>query len=267
VGLAGDTAAPPAEAAPPNECTNRVVCDDFESTPVGGPPSATLWPPMKPGDCSSNVAMITVDDSQAHSGKHSVKVVGGPAYCDHAFFVNTSAFPAVGQDVYARFFVRFAGASSAMAPNAFAIGQMAHETFMRMADSTANGQHLRLGGWNEILAWNRESDGVTLPTDVATGSPNVQMESVVPMTDTWSCVEFHLSEPMGTIDTWVDGNEVRDLVEDGMQGSQATQTWQNPMWKPMFTDFELGWESYDSETATLWFDDVIIDKQRIGCSL
>jgi len=162
---------------------------------------------------------------------------------------------------------RFAGASSAMAPNAFGIGQMAHETFLRMADSTANGQHVRLGGWNEILAWNRESDGVTLPTDVATGSPSVQMESVVPMTDAWSCVEFHLSETAGTIDTWVDGNEVPDLVEDGMQGSQATQTWQNPMWKPMFTDFGLGWESYDNETATLWFDDVIIDKQRIGCAL
>jgi hypothetical protein len=266
-GPAGDTAAPPVEAAPSNECTNRVVCDDFESTPVGGPPSPMLWPPMKPGDCSSNVGIITVDDSQAHSGTHSVKVVGGPAYCDHVFFVNTSAFPAVGQDVYARYFVRFAGASGAMAPNAFAIGQMAHETFMRMADSTANGQHLRLGGWNEILAWNRESDGATLPLDVATGSPSVQMESVVPMTDTWTCVELHVSESKGTIDTWVDGNEVTDLVEDGTQGSQATQTWQNPMWRPMFTDFELGWESYDNETATLWFDDVIIDKQRIGCSL
>ena len=265
--LANDAVAPPVEAAPPGQCANRVVCDDFEATAVGGPPSPTLWPSAKPGDCSSGVSTVTIDDAQAHSGMHSVKVVGGPAYCDHAFFVNTSAFPAVGQDVFVRFFVRFAGASGAMAPNAFAIGQMAHETFMRMADSTANGQHLRLGGWNEILAWNRESDGATLPLDVATGSPSVQMESVVPMTDTWTCVELHVSESKGTIDTWVDGNEVTDLVEDGTQGSQATQTWQNPMWRPMFTDFELGWESYDNETATLWFDDVIIDKQRIGCSL
>lgn len=266
---AGDVMAPPVEAGPPGQCANRVVCDDFEGAAAGGPPSPMLWPPMKPGDCSSTVATITVDDSQAHSGKHSVKVVGGPAYCDHAFIVNTSAFPAVGNDVYARFFVRFGGASSATAPNAFAIGQMAHETFMRMADGAASGQHLRLGGWNEILAWNRESDGVTLPTDVATGSPNVQMESVVPTSNAWTCVELHLNESAGTIDTWVDGNEVKDLTlaaagDGGGQSMQSTQKWQP--WTPKFTDFELGWESYDSETATLWFDDVIIDKQRIGCS-
>jgi hypothetical protein len=261
-----DATAPLLEAAaPPSACGGYLVCDDFESAPAGGPPSPMLWPHTTPSDCDNNSGSITIDDTEAHSGRHSVKVVGGAAYCDHVFFVNTSAFPVMGMgtELYARFYVRFAGTAAAVAPNAFAAG---HATFMRMTDSQANGKHLRLGGWNEIFAWNRESDGVTLPLDVASGSASVPTGSVAPAAKAWMCVEVHLNQNAGTIDTWVNGNEVPDLVEDGSMNSPATAFWQNPSWKPTFTDFQLGWESYDSETGTLWFDDVVIDRRRVGCA-
>ena len=36
-------------------------------------------------------------------------------------------------------------------------------------------------------------------------------------------------------------------------------------WKPQLADLRLGWESYSGQTMTLWFDDVALAAQRIGC--
>ena len=36
-------------------------------------------------------------------------------------------------------------------------------------------------------------------------------------------------------------------------------------WRPQLTDLKLGWENYSSGDDTLWFDDVVLSKSRIGC--
>jgi hypothetical protein len=40
------------------------------------------------------------------------------------------------------------------------------------------------------------------------------------------------------------------------------------MWRPQLTGFGLGWETYfnkASDAMTVWFDDVALAPQRIGC--
>ena len=118
VAAAADAAAPPPDAMALPEaatagavpCSSLPLCDGFESVPAGGPPNAALWSISQP-DCSG-AGTLTVDATQAHSGKQSVKVNGGGGYCDHIFISNASAIAALGPQVYTRVFVRLARRSA-----------------------------------------------------------------------------------------------------------------------------------------------------------
>ena len=241
---------PDASSAGPPPCSALPLCDGFESAAPGGPPSAALWSIAQP-DCTGS-GTLAVDDSQAHSGQHSVKVNGGGGYCDHIFIANASVIAALGPEVYTRVFVRLGAALGA-----------GHVTFLAMKDSADMGGDVRMGGQDMILMYNRQSDDATLPVLSPTGTG----ESVALAADTWTCVESHFDETAGTIDTWVDGKEIAGLVENGTPTPDVSTQWLSQAWKPMLTDFRIGWESYSGQTMTLWFDDVALAAQRIGCSL
>jgi hypothetical protein len=231
-----------------------VLSDDFESAAVGGPPSPALWTVVSPS-CSGS-GTLAIDDSQAHSGRHSVRVEGGGGYCDHVFFSNSVAIAGLGSDggqVYARFFVRLTSA----------LGQ-GHTTFLAMADDSdddGGAGDLRMGGQDAILMYNRQSDDATLPTL----SPAGVSDSVAIAAATWTCVELHVDETAGTIDTWVNGAEVPGLVEDGTPVADISTQWLTKTWRPSLVSFGPGWESYAGQAMTLWFDDVALAPFRIGC--
>ena len=118
-----------------------------------------------------------------------------------------------------------------------------------------------MGGQDAVLVYNRQSDDATLPVLSPTGVG----ESVALAEQRWTCVEFHVDETAGTIDTWVDGNEVAGLVEDGTPVPDVSAHWLSRAggWKPQLADLRLGWESYSGQSMTLWFDDVALSGQRI----
>jgi hypothetical protein len=252
-----DAAAPPVEAttspeaapAGPLPCSALPLCDGFESAAVGGPPNPQLWTISQP-DCTGS-GTLAVDGSQAHSGKQSVKVDGGGGYCDHIFIANASVIATLGPQVYTRLFIRVGVPLGA-----------GHVSFLAMKDSADMGGDVRMGGEDMVLMYNRESDDATLPVMSPTGTG----ESVALAANTWTCIESHFDETAGTIDTWVDGKEVAGLVENGTPTPDVSTQWLSQAgWKPTLADFRIGWESYSGQTMTLWFDDVALASQRIGC--
>jgi hypothetical protein len=244
-------ALPEAATAGAVPCSSLPLCDGFESVPAGGPPNAALWSISQP-DCSG-AGTLTVDATQAHSGKQSVKVNGGGGYCDHIFISNASAIAALGPQVYTRVFVRLGAPLGA-----------GHVTFAAMKDGADKGGDVRMGGQDMVLMYNRQSDDATLPVMSPTGTG----ESVALAADTWTCIESHFDETVGTIDTWVDGKEIAGLVENGTPVADVSTQWLSVAgWKPLLSDFRLGWESYSGQTMTLWFDDVALAAHRIGCDL
>jgi len=180
-----------------------------------------------------------------------LRVNGKGGYCDHVFVVNTAAVATLGNAFYGRFYIRPESAQGD-----------GHTTFMTLHDSVEN-KDLRMGGQSKILMWNRESDDATLPSLSPTG---ISMSVALPPND-WRCVEFQVDGSAGLIRTWVNGTEVSGLVADGKPTADVEQGLSNqkPGWKPMFTDFKLGWESYSGQTMTLWIDDVALASARIGC--
>jgi hypothetical protein len=233
------------------KCGDLPLCDDFEDAAPGGPPKAELWAVVSP-NCSG-AGSLAVDEAQSHGGKRSVKVTGGGGYCDHVFIANTAVLPSLGDIAYGRFFVRFNEA----------LGD-GHTTFLTMKDAADGNKDLRMGGQAKILMWNRESDDATLPAL----SPAGIAKSLQPAAQAWLCIEFMVDAKNGFLQTWVDGTEVEGLHIDGTPTPDVDQQWLNakPGWKPSPVDLKLGWESYAGQAITLWFDDVALASERVGCN-
>jgi Cellulose binding domain len=228
-------------------CNATVFCDGFENQ-TGTVPSGR-WSVSTP-DCSGT-GTVSVDSAVVHTGSKSVRVNGGASYCNHVFIDDTADMPAAGQDVFVRFWVRH----DTPLPTG-------HVTFLAMTDAADGGTSLRLGGQNGALMWNRQSDDATLPDQ----SPAGVAQSVTLPVNTWQCIEFEVNYANGDINTWVNGTSVPGLTEDGVATPNVDNQWlANHSWRPRLTDLRLGWESYASETDTLWFDDVALSSTRIGC--
>ena len=236
----------PAYATPaPSSCA--AFCDGFEDQ-TGSTPSGA-WQASYP-DCQATGA-VAVDHTVAHTGTTSIRVDGGPYYCDHAFALNTTAVAAAGPVAYVRFYVRHTQALPA-----------GHVAVATLTDAADGGRHLRLGGQNQALQWNRESDDATLPEQ----SPVGVSESVPLPVDRWACLEFEIDGPDGVMSTWLDGTEVVGLHLDGIPTPDVDRQWlSRANWHPDPSDLRLGWESYGGARDTLWFDDVAVGSSRVGC--
>lgn len=230
------------------DCKNLPICDDFEAATAGAEPGGK-WKIIIPNGTTSP-STVAIDGTLAHSGTKSVKVTGKGGYSNHIFFGNQDLVAGIGKVVFGRFFLRLS--------NPFADG---HTTFMAMKDTGDGGKDLRMGGQAQILMWNREQGDPTLPSL----SPVGISKSIKPPTNQWLCVEFMIDGNQSASQTWVDGTEIEGLHVDGTPTPDIDQQWLNSAWKPSLTDWKLGWESYAGGDMTLWFDDVALGPQRIGC--
>jgi hypothetical protein len=211
------------------------------------PPDPTKWTSTVLSDCASNAAKPLVDASQHHSGAQSLKVAGTAAYCDYAMVGNSTAFKALGNVVYGRYYVRFETALPA-----------GHTAFMIFPDTGI--KSLRMGGQNAALQWNRQSDDATLPSQ----SPAGIALSKVPPVATWMCLEFMVDQAKGLISTWVDGTLIPGLVADATPTADVDMAW-GSAYKPMLTGVNIGWQNYGAGAMNLWFDDFALSSSRINC--
>jgi Cellulose binding domain len=243
------TTTPIATSTPGTSCTRAIFCDGFENQ-TGSTPSGN-WQVSYPSCQGTGTA--TVDHTVAHSGTTSIRVNGHAGYCNHVFFGLQNPFTSVGSDIYVRFFVRHTTALPT-----------GHVTFSAMRDANDGGNDLRMGGQNGALQWNRQSDDATLPAQSPVG---VALSVPLP-TNQWECVQFEVNQSQGSMRTWLNGTEVAGLHLDNVPTPDVDAQWlQNrPNWRPSLTDLRLGWESYSNGDDTLWFDDVAIGSQQIGCA-
>ena len=233
----------------PVDCSTLPLCDDFEGAAVDGPPDETKWAVVQP-DCGGGPATVTIDDTVAHSGSKSVRVDGGIDYCDHEFFADQTVIGSLGDEVYGRYYIRFA---EPLGDN--------HSTFLSMKDEHANGNNLRMGGQGNVFMYNREGDDAVLPSSFS--------QSIEPAALTWYCIEFRIDGPQGEIETWIDGVDTPGLRVDATPTDGIDDYWHSASdgadWHPSLKDYRLGWESYGNQAMTVWFDDVALSTSRIGC--
>ncbi|KFY00774.1 hypothetical protein V490_01221 [Pseudogymnoascus sp. VKM F-3557] len=212
------------------------VSEDFE-----GGWDETAWPIYAP-DCNQG-GTVALDSTTAHSGTNSMKVTSPGGFCGHIFFGTTSVPTG---DVFVKVWLKATTALTA-----------SHVSFITMPDSSqGEGKHLRIGGQNEILMYNRESDDATLP-DL---SPDGTASSKALAAGTWECFEYHLGAD-GSIETWLNSEAIAGLTTADNPYSNGWGTSSVPKISGVY----FGWESYGGDVNTFWYDDIAISSTRVGC--
>lgn len=121
-------------------------------------------------------------------------------------------------------------------------------------------KHLRIGGQNRILMWNREQDDATLPEL----SPQGVASSAQLPANQWVCFEYKVGAD-GSIETWLNDAPISGLTYGpGVSNPYANQ-WQRSSIRPRPSAVYFGWESYGGDSNTFWYDDIVISSSRIGC--
>lgn len=231
---------------PPAGCVPTEICDGFEGQ-TGATPSGN-WAVSYP-DCSGAGA-AAIDHTTAHSGTTSLRIDGAAGYCNHVFVRDTQILGTATDTWDVRYWVKH---TTALPPS--------HVTAVALQDANDGNKDLRFGGQNGAMQFNRASDDATLPEQSPAG---VALSAPLPI-GTWNCVEFRVSGADGTIQTWLNGAAVAGLTEDGVPTHDIDSQWLNRTWRPRLTDLRLGWESYGEGADTLWYDDVVVGSQHIGC--
>jgi hypothetical protein len=271
-GASSSSAASSSSSGSTTGCSSLPLCDDFESDTAGMPPDPSLWTVLM--GCNPNMMNTTaptapggglyveVDAAQSHSGKNSLRVVGGDS-CGY-YAINTSAFATLGAQVYVRFWARFSGTPT-QNHNGFA--SMYTGTATNFLQNYSNSTQLRLGFQGDVIAWNYSKSDATLP-DI---DPMGEATSAATPANDWSCIEFHLDQTTGDIEFWLQPNaSSAEASVAGLSYSGTSTQGVNDQWHSggpsslMLKSFGLGWLGLNDQ-YTAWYDDVALGNARIGC--
>jgi len=222
-----------------NPCAARSglrFCDDFESKSVGAFATAAPWV-LQGGT-------ITIDGSTpAHSGSKSVKVHATDNDFDTLFVLHDATIlPTPNGKFYLRTFMRL---SRAMAGG--------HNTYI-IADPFAmqgTGNNVRIGEMNSMLMYTIMGDGHGALSNQNYYNDNKPGVAFTP--STWVCLEVLIDHARPEIDVWVDGTEVPDLHHTD---------W--PL--DTYDSVRFGFEKYAGPAIDIWYDDIAIGTERIGCN-
>ncbi len=185
---------------------------------------------------------MTVDETVAHGGTRSLKLT--PAG-------NFSQMLGVATDTptfWIRVYLRQDIATSTV---------MAHDTFIAATDADGDpnqGAQIRIGEHSCQLEINRASDDKELLSDAVNGASTYTCSGGVTFAPgTWYCLEAAYDGPHSSVRVFVNGAEISALhVSD---------------WGPYAYDIvKFGFENYGGAARTLWYDDVVVAPQQVGCN-
>jgi len=147
----------------------------------------------------------------------------------------------------------------------------AHWTIAAATGTDVSGE-IRVSGQlqQKVNRWGVGTDNRVDPNGTgdwtnADKDPN-NMPRTVPL-DEWMCIEWMHKGDTSETKFWWDGVEhpSLDTVPTTKHGGNSSQ----PFYLPKFTALWIGWQEYQTSTQKfeMWIDEVIIDKERIGCVL
>jgi len=229
--------------------TSALLCDDFESYPVGQVPGG-------PWTASINQGTVVVDTTRAWSGTHAVRVTvaGGTGTYRRAFLstMGPPVFPLPGNAFYGRMMIwlNAAPAGSVHWTNIQAEGPVPGMNFRALS---------RYGGQlQKRLMASYDTQGVA--SDCWRHSATLMPEA------RWACMEWRFNGPNNETDFWLDGTALTDLTVikrgDGCLDNGTNGDWLAPTYDTLL----LGWEHYQQSIVhDMWIDDVGVSLQRLGC--
>jgi hypothetical protein len=205
------------------------LCEDFES----GALDTKVWKLMQAKGTA------TLDSSRAARGsKYSVHVHVEAGSDTMVGLTESKTFRALKAGLFARAFIFIPGA---MATSLFTGDR--HSRLIYAQGATPYGEYA-LGIWNGGLIQNHYS-----------ASDDSQDTKMLPPFDQWFCLEYELDSAAGNVRAYLNDAEITALRHDGWPASNIDTL--------MF-----GVDRYGSFPVAedIWFDDLVVDSKRIGCT-
>ena len=207
--------------------TGSIFCTDFEADAI---PAPLLF---YPDYLRATQTFITLDTAVFHGGKRALKVSG------------TDYSQMLGLTVPSKFWGRVYLRSDTDI-------QEGHNTYVTAGTGTGDpndGTYIRIGEHECQLELNRNTDDKEL---LSNGGMYMCQGGVKLVKDTWYCLEFYYDGPGQETRVFVDGTEVAPL---------HTTDWGAYEYKIL----KFGYEKYQGNAKTLWYDDVAIATEQLHC--
>ncbi|MEO8906339.1 MAG: hypothetical protein ABI488_27250 [Polyangiaceae bacterium] len=223
------------DVSPCHARSGMLACDDFEAATVGAVPSGA-WTAGINGD-----GTVTVDSSvPAHSGSKAVHVHGS-GFQTLLVYHDATVLPQASGKFYVRAFVRL-GAAMVGGHNTFVIADL--------FAAPGTGNALRLGEQNSMLMMTVGGDAHGYLSNQ--NFYNDQKPGVVFKVADYSCLELLLDSTHTEIEVWVDGVDVPDLHVSNLAHEN-------------YDALRFGFEQYAGPVSDIWYDDIAIGSERLGC--
>lgn len=234
-GTAGGSAGTGGGGAPCRARPGLLACDDFEGATLGAVPTGP-WSAVVIGD-----GTVKVDDTvPAHSGSRAVHI-HGTGYQTLLVYHDAARLPQPSGRFYVRAFLRLAEAMTS-----------GHNTFV-LADTFAApnaGNALRVGEQNSMLMMTVGGDAHGYLSNQ--NYYNDHLPGVVFKASVYTCLELLLDSPHTEIQVWADGVDVPDLHVTDLAHEN-------------YDALRFGFEKYAGPESDIWYDDIAIGTERIGC--
>jgi hypothetical protein len=212
----------------------------------------------------------TVDTARAHSLPNATRV-SSTSSGSGSFLVPLSGLPVTGNAFYVRVFINWEKDTSAISGHSgFIVASSARDesgTELRLGISSKgpngvprmdlNLQNPSDGGGETTRYSNGFTDGGN-PADFS--GAGFQFKA-----NTWTCLEafFNGAPAASEFRVWIEGKEITEMHVTDFRGSMngAPRT----TWAPTYKFIKIGANDYDANLGHIWYDDVVVATQPIGC--
>lgn len=210
-------------------------CESFEDLPAGSVQPSSRWTPSINGEGS-----VSIDESVAHAGKHSLKVHGS-GFSSLLVLSADGVLPAASGVLYVRAFMRLSESMSA-----------GHNTFI-IADLKAapgSGNAFRLGEDYSMLMYTLSGDAHGALSNQNYFNDQKPGAALEPLR--WSCLEVLLDHQKPDVRVWLDETELPDLHH----GDWPVDA---------YDAVRFGFEKYAGPESDIWYDDIAVGSAQLGC--
>lgn len=239
----------PPDAAAPDECAGRAVCETFEGAtgtqlPYGG------W---KASTAQGGAVAITTE--RAYRGTHAIKVSTGATTYQRAMFEleGQPVFPLAQGELFGRMMVWLDN------PAKDGVHWTMIDAVGPVEGKTNVTGFYRFGGQQQgKLMANYDTSNAS--TDCWQHS-----QTVMP-TKTWVCFAFRFAKATNELELWMNGQPVTDVHVKGTGQGCIGNAFAGQWLAPTFAKASVGWESYQADVGhTMYVDDVVLDDTAVGC--
>ena len=208
-----------------------------------------------------------IDTTRVHSAPNALKV---SSTSSGSFIMNPKgmALPTSNNKFYARVWINFEQATSMISGHAaYLVGAVAQDnsgTELRLGMSSPgsadmmdlNLQNPSDGGGGEVT---RFSNGFTTG-----GNPgDFPGKGFTFDANKWYCLEALFDGGGSEFRVWVDAAEIMEMHVHDFSANSTART----MWGPSFNYIKIGGQNFSGTIGQVWYDDVFIGTEQVGCTL